>query len=90
MYDLKRGFYDVMSTLYISIPGPLNFQILQKSAVDYIESLTFITECIYTECNVNTRAVRRLSARGITTDPGSNPGCIITGPDWESHRTEHN
>jgi hypothetical protein len=46
MYDLKRGFYDVMSTLYISIPGPLNFQILQKPAVDYPESHTFITECI--------------------------------------------
>ena len=46
MYDLKRGFYDVMSTLYISIPGPLNFQILQKSAVDYPESHTFITESI--------------------------------------------
>jgi hypothetical protein len=30
--------YDVMSTLYISIPGPLNFQILQKSAVDYPET----------------------------------------------------
>jgi hypothetical protein len=46
MYDLKGGLYDVMSTLYISIPGPLNFQIVQISAVDYPESHTFITECI--------------------------------------------
>ena len=46
MYDLKGGFYDEMSTLYISIPGPLNFLIIQKSAVDYPESHTFITECI--------------------------------------------
>ena len=43
MYDLKRGFNDVMSILYISIPGPLNFQVLHKSAVDYPESHTFIT-----------------------------------------------
>ena len=27
-----------------------------------------------------------LSARGVTTDPGSIPGCITTGCDWESHR----
>jgi hypothetical protein len=40
MYDLKRGFNDVM---YIYIPGPLNFQIHHKSAVDYPESYTFIT-----------------------------------------------
>jgi hypothetical protein len=26
-----------------------------------------------------------LSARGVTTDPGSIPGCITTGCDWESH-----
>jgi hypothetical protein len=27
-----------------------------------------------------------LSARGITTVPGSNPGCITSSRDWESHR----
>jgi hypothetical protein len=63
--------YDVMSTFYISIPGPLNFQILHKilhkSAVDYPESHTIITEC-----NINTRAAQRskalhLSATGVTT-----------------------
>uniref|UniRef100_A0A8C7KZT5 Mitogen-activated protein kinase kinase kinase 1 n=1 Tax=Oncorhynchus kisutch TaxID=8019 RepID=A0A8C7KZT5_ONCKI len=27
-----------------------------------------------------------LSARGVTTDPGSIPGCITTSRDWESHR----
>ncbi|XP_070293119.1 uncharacterized protein KIAA1671 isoform X2 [Salvelinus sp. IW2-2015] len=31
-----------------------------------------------------------LSARGVTTDPGSIPGCIKTGRDLESHRTTHN
>ena len=31
-----------------------------------------------------------LSARGITTDPGSIPGFITTGRDWESHRAAHN
>ena len=31
-----------------------------------------------------------LSARGVTTDPGSIPGCITTGCDWESHRAVHN
>ena len=35
-----------------------------------------------------------LSARGITTDPGSIPGCITTGRDWshrvQSHRVAHN
>ena len=31
-----------------------------------------------------------LSARGITTDPGSIPGCITTGRDRESHRVAHN
>jgi hypothetical protein len=30
------------------------------------------------------------SARGVTTDPGSIPGCITTGRDWESHRAAHN
>jgi hypothetical protein len=29
----------------------------------------------------------QLSASGVTTDPGSIPGCITTGRDWESHRT---
>ena len=27
-----------------------------------------------------------LSARSVTTDPGSIPGCITTGCDRESHR----
>ena len=31
-----------------------------------------------------------LSARGVTTDPGSIPGCITTGREWESHRAAHN
>jgi hypothetical protein len=31
-----------------------------------------------------------LSARGITTDPGSIPGCITTGPDQESQMVVHN
>ena len=30
------------------------------------------------------------SARGVTTDPGSIPGCITTGRDWEYHRAAHN
>jgi hypothetical protein len=25
-----------------------------------------------------------LSARGVATVPGSNPGCITSGHDWES------
>ena len=29
-----------------------------------------------------------LSARGITTVPGLNPGCITSGRDWESHRAQ--
>ena len=31
-----------------------------------------------------------LSARGVTTVPGSNPGYITSGRDWESHRAAHN
>ena len=31
-----------------------------------------------------------LSARGITTDPGSIPGCFTTSRDQESHRAAHN
>ena len=31
-----------------------------------------------------------LSARGVTTVPGLNPGCITSGRDWESHRATHN
>ena len=31
-----------------------------------------------------------LSARGATTVPGSNVGCITSGRDWESHRAAHN
>ena len=31
-----------------------------------------------------------LSARGVTTVPGLNPGCITSGRDWDSHRTAHN
>ncbi|KAM9484600.1 uncharacterized protein ACWYII_005258 isoform 1-T1 [Salvelinus alpinus] len=31
-----------------------------------------------------------LSARGVTTDPGSIPGCITTGRDWESQRAARN
>ena len=34
--------------------------------------------------------LRHCSARGVTTDPGSIPGCIITGCDQESHRAAHN
>ena len=35
------------------------------------------------------KALRR-SARGVTTDPGSIPGCITTGHDREPHRAAHN
>ena len=31
-----------------------------------------------------------LSARGITKDPGSIPGCITTGCNWESNRVAQN
>ncbi|XP_055737530.1 palmitoyltransferase ZDHHC20-B isoform X2 [Salvelinus fontinalis] len=31
-----------------------------------------------------------LNASGVTTDPGSIPGCITTGRDWKSHRAAHN
>ncbi|XP_045545851.1 ARF GTPase-activating protein GIT2 isoform X9 [Salmo salar] len=31
-----------------------------------------------------------LSARRVTTVPGSNPGCITSGRDWESHTVAHN
>ena len=31
-----------------------------------------------------------LSARGVTTVPGLNLGCITYGRDWESHRVAHN
>jgi hypothetical protein len=30
------------------------------------------------------------SARGVTTVPGLNPGCITSGRDCESHRAAHN
>uniref|UniRef100_A0A8C8F416 Peptidyl-prolyl cis-trans isomerase n=1 Tax=Oncorhynchus tshawytscha TaxID=74940 RepID=A0A8C8F416_ONCTS len=30
------------------------------------------------------------SARGVTTVPGSKPGCITTGHDWESHMAAYN
>ena len=32
----------------------------------------------------------QLSARGVTTDPGSVPGCITIGRDLESHSAAHN
>ena len=31
-----------------------------------------------------------LSARGVTIDPVSHPGCITTGRDLESHRAAYN
>ena len=31
-----------------------------------------------------------LSVRGVTTDPGSIPGCTSPGRDWESLRAAHN
>ena len=31
-----------------------------------------------------------LSNSGVTTDPGSIPGCFPTGLDRESHRAAHN
>ena len=31
-----------------------------------------------------------LSARGVITVHFSNPGCITSGRDWESHRMAHN
>jgi hypothetical protein len=36
------------------------------------------------------RKALHLSARGVTTDPGSIPGCITTGRDRESHRAVQN
>ena len=30
------------------------------------------------------------SARGVATVPGSNPGCVTSGCDWESDRAAHN
>ena len=46
------------------------------------------------QCSKSSRVAQRsnalhLSARGITTDPGSIPGCITTGCDWKSHRVAH-
>ena len=35
------------------------------------------------------RKLLHLSARGVTTDPGSISGCITTDRDWESHRVAH-
>ena len=29
------------------------------------------------------------SARGITTDMGSIPGCVTAGRDWETHEAAH-
>ena len=83
MCDLKRGFYDVMSFLYISIPEPLNFLVLHKSPVHYPESHAFITGAAQ-------RSKALHLAGGVTTDPGSNPGCITPSRDWESHRAAHN
>ena len=45
--------------------------------------------------HANTRVTQQskalnLSARRVTTDPGSIPGCITTGRVWESHREAHN
>ena len=31
-----------------------------------------------------------LIARGVTTVPGLNPGCITSGRDWESHKAVYN
>jgi hypothetical protein len=31
-----------------------------------------------------------LSGTGVTPIPGSNPGRITSGRDWESHRAAHN
>jgi hypothetical protein len=35
------------------------------------------------------RSGLRFSARGVTIGPGSNPGCITSGSDWESYRAAH-
>ena len=32
----------------------------------------------------------RISVQGVTAVPGSNPGRITSGRDWESHRAAHN
>ena len=39
---------------------------------------------------VGSRVAQHLSARGVTTVPGSDPGCITMGRVWESHRAAHN
>jgi hypothetical protein len=40
--------------------------------------------------SLGSRVAQHLSARGVTTDPDSIPGCITTGRDRESHKVADN
>jgi hypothetical protein len=57
--------------------------------------LLFCIDTTLMDTTLGSRVVQRskalhLSARGITIDSGSIPGCITTGCVWESHREAHN
>ena len=61
---------------------------------DFFAALTFFmsyaTDGYIGPANYLRSKVLHISARGVTTDPGSIPGCMTTGRDWESHKAAHN
>ena len=70
----------------------LEMKIFTFSLVPFLRAETEISEtCEKYHILGGSRVVQRsqalyLSTRGVTTDPGSIPGCITTGHDWESYR----
>ncbi|CDR06146.1 unnamed protein product [Oncorhynchus mykiss] len=71
----------------------ISYQFADKGMLDYTNAQTSIK--LPKDTNMGFRVAQRsktlhLSARGVTTDPGSIPGCITTGCDRESHRAAHN
>jgi hypothetical protein len=58
---------------------------IQYSSV--YEVFIFYGHCLGSRVAQQSKALH-LSARLVTTVPGSNPGCITSGRDWESYRVD--
>ena len=81
--------YDIVGR-YLIFPLPQKKQIPNISIFSCLLSILEQLKIVHTHTHPHRSTAPHLSARGVTTVPGSNPGCITFCCDLESHRAAHN
>jgi hypothetical protein len=82
----------VICSTFIMIPElpPEGYIELTKYTHTHTNTLKFDADTHRHSRVVQRSKTLHLSAQDFTTVPGSNPGCITSGCDWESHKAAHN